>query len=85
MKISNAKAIDRQEWISAIDSKVWASWKKSYYVWMVGSLCYYSFWVFKLQSDTQCRLIHLTAAKCAWKFKKTPCTCQLEKQCPSAW
>ena len=41
---------------------------------------YYSFWVFKLQLDAQCRLILSTAPTYAWKSsKKTPCIRQLEK------
>ena len=31
---------------------------------------YYSFWVFKLQSDTRCRLILLTTTRWTWKSEK---------------
>ena len=44
--------------------------KTSHSAYMVGLPNYYSFWVFTLQSDTQCRLIHSIAATCAWKSKK---------------
>ena len=47
--------------MSIMYSKVGASWKKKY----VGiSTLLNSFWVFKLQSDTQCKLIHSIAAAC---------------------
>ena len=39
-------------------------------VMLVGSLQYYSFWVFKLQSDTQCKLIFLTDATSTRKSPK---------------
>ena len=35
---------------------------------MAYTLGYHSFWVIKLQSDTQCKLILLTAAMYSWKF-----------------
>ena len=44
---------------------------------------YYSSWVFKLQSDTQCSLTLSTAAMCSWKSKKTFCIHQSGKNCPS--
>ena len=69
-----------------VTKKSWASWLKSYAVWMVGTSRYYSFWVFKLQSDAQCRLILSTAATRAWKsFKKTHCTRRERKRCASLW
>ena len=60
-------------WESTAYHKGGASWKTSYAVFMVGSTQYYSFWVFKPQLDTQCRLIFITTATCEWKsFKKIP-------------
>ena len=56
--------------ISIAYSKSRASWKKSYAVCEVGSPQNNIFWVFKLWSDTQCRLIHSTAAMCTWKSSK---------------
>ena len=42
--------------ISTLCPKGRASWKKKYVVFMVGWQRYYSFWIFKLQWNTQCRL-----------------------------
>ena len=61
-------AVDSQGWISATYPKGAASWKKRYAVCMVGSAWYYFFWVFKPQSDIECKLSK--AAMCAWKSKK---------------
>ena len=47
---------------------------------------YYSFWVFKLKSDTKCRLILSAAGTCGWKFpKKALCFHHWEKCCDSPW
>ena len=65
-------AVDCQGWIFTAYPKGGVSWKKSYAMCMVKSPWYYSFWVFKLQSDSLCRFIHSTTAMCEWKSKKTP-------------
>ena len=56
------KAMDWQGWIST------AYPKEKFAVCIMGLLQCYLFWVFKLQSDIQCRLILSTAAMCAVKF-----------------
>ena len=49
---------------------------------MVGSPQYYSFWVFKMNSDAQCWFILSMAAKSIGKsFQKMPCTDQEGKCC----
>ena len=65
-----SKAVDWQGWISAAYPKAGVSWKKNYALSLVESQQYYSFEVFKQQSDTQCRLIFSTIAKWAWKSPK---------------
>ena len=47
---------------------------------------YYSFWVFKSQSKTQCRLMLSKAAMCAWKSKKNTFHSSIgETQCAFSW
>ena len=76
--------MDWQGWISKAYTKSEASWKKNYAACMVWSLWYYSFCIFKQQSDIQCRLMLSKAATCAWKSMKMPCPPQLGKYCASS-
>ena len=59
----------KRQWIDKNESLQPTPKKKSYAVCMVRLLQYYSFWLFQPQSDTQCRLILLTATMCTWKSK----------------
>ena len=62
------KTVESQGLISTAYSKGGASWKKTYAVWMLGLIWYYSFSDFKLQPDPLSRLILSTVALCTWKI-----------------
>ena len=79
--------IAKRQWIDEDESlrptsKVELHGRKVMY--MVGPQRYYSFWVFKLQSDTHCRLIIIsTAAMCSWKSSENASYSSIGETCAS--